>query len=176
MREQRQNRLKRQLTAALFAALLAVLSPLSVPFWGGVSLTMQTFLVALGGYLLGPLWGAVGVGLYLLLGAVGLPVFAGWQSGPVALFGPTGGFLAGFFPLVCLCGRATKARWPLLWGLTGLALCHVCGVLWAAALQIAPLSRAVWVLSAPYWLKDGLSVAAARWLAPRFHRVLPKSI
>lgn len=81
--------------SSLFAALTAVCAWISLPI-PPVAFTLQTFAVGLTLGILGGKWGTVSILLYLLLGAVGLPVFSGFQSGAVALPGPTGGFLWGF--------------------------------------------------------------------------------
>ena len=80
--------------AALFAALMALCAWISVP--APVPFTLQTFALFLAPGLLGGRLGAAAVGAYLLLGAFGLPVFAGFSGGIGALLGPTGGFLLGF--------------------------------------------------------------------------------
>lgn len=93
---------------AIFAAILAVLSQLSIPLPTGVPATLQTLAVALLGFVLGGWSSAASVILYIFLGAIGLPVFAGFKGGFAALFGPTGGFIFGFIPLALLCGFATQ--------------------------------------------------------------------
>ncbi|MBW6468974.1 MAG: biotin transporter BioY [Coriobacteriia bacterium] len=82
-------------TAALLAALLAASAWISVPV-GAVPVTLQVFVVLLAGLLLTPRGALAAVGVYLLLGAAGLPVFAGGLGGAGVLAGPTGGYLWGF--------------------------------------------------------------------------------
>ena len=77
---------------ALFAALLAVCAWLVIPI-GDVPFTLQTFGVFAALGLLGGKRGTIAIAVYLLLGAVGAPVFAGFKGGPGALFGATGGCL-----------------------------------------------------------------------------------
>ena len=81
--------------SSLFAALLAVCAWICIPV-GDIAVTLQTFGVALALLLLGGKWGTVSIGIYLLLGMVGLPVFSGFRGGIGALAGVTGGFLWGF--------------------------------------------------------------------------------
>lgn len=70
---------------------------LSFPIPGSeVPVSMQTLAVILAGALLGPVRGGAAIGLYLLAGGLGLPVFAAGKSGVEILLGPTGGFLLGF--------------------------------------------------------------------------------
>ena len=75
---------------ALFAALIAVCSFITVPM-PGVPFTLQLFGVAMALSFLGGREGTLAVAVYLLLGLCGVPVFSGFRAGPAALFGPTGG-------------------------------------------------------------------------------------
>ena len=81
--------------ASLFASLTAVCAWISIPI-PPISFTLQTFAVFLTLAVLGGKWGTVSILLYLLLGVVGLPVFAGFRGGISALLDATGGFLWGF--------------------------------------------------------------------------------
>lgn len=152
----------------LLAALLAVLSQVSFPLPSGIPVTLQTFAVALCGFVLGPKLGVLSVGVYLALGAVGLPIFAGFSGGAGAFAGMTGGYLWGFLFMALLCGLGTVAekRWaavPL--GIGGLALCHLCGaVQFAAVASVSPWA-ALLTASAPYLIKDVASVVLAYLVA-----------
>jgi biotin transport system substrate-specific component len=89
--------LKRMVFAALFASLTAVGAYVKIPLpFTPVPVTMQVFFVLLAGSMLGSRWGTISMVVYLLLGLAGFPVFAGGSSGMGVLFGPTGGYLAGF--------------------------------------------------------------------------------
>ena len=72
--------------AALFAALTAVCSQIQIPL-PMVPINLALFAVHLCGALLGAKWGALSMCAYVLLGAVGVPVFSGFASGPAVLFG-----------------------------------------------------------------------------------------
>jgi biotin transport system substrate-specific component len=86
---------RRTATTALLAALLAGSTLFAIPLQP-VPITMQVFIVVLIALLVEPAWAALAVGTYLLIGAAGLPVFAGFHGGVSKLVGPTGGFLFGF--------------------------------------------------------------------------------
>jgi biotin transport system substrate-specific component len=86
---------RRTATTALLAALLAGSTLLSIPLQP-VPITMQVFIVVLIALLVEPAWAALAVGTYLLIGAAGLPVFAGFHGGVSNFVDPTGGFLFGF--------------------------------------------------------------------------------
>lgn len=88
--------------SAVFAAVIAVMAQLSIPLPGGVPLTLQTLGIMLAGIVLGPRRGTLSVLIYILLGAIGLPVFAGFKGGLSSVIGPTGGFIISFW-VVSLC-------------------------------------------------------------------------
>ncbi len=156
----------------LFAALIIVCTHLSIPLPSGVPLTLQTFAVALGGFLLGPVYGTLAVAVYLLLGAAGLPVFSGFAGGIGRFAGPTGGFLWGFLLLACGCGLGGRRSLPLrfLPGLAGLLLCHLLGALWYARSAGLAFPAAAAAVSLPFLPKDIASLA----LALAFARLLEK--
>src|SRR3989338_9014662 len=88
------NKLKGMVFAALFAALTAAVAWFKIPLpFTPVPITLQTLVVLLSGAMLGAYYGSLSMIIYLILGAIGLPVFAGGASGIGVLFGPTGGYL-----------------------------------------------------------------------------------
>jgi biotin transport system substrate-specific component len=98
-----------------FTAVIAVLSWISIPMPLGIPTTLQTFAVPLAGIILGPKKGTIAVLTYVLIGAVGVPVFAGFSGGIGSLFGLSGGFIWAF-PLMALCAGlgAKKGTIPAL--------------------------------------------------------------
>lgn len=90
--------LKPLVFSALFAALTAAVAPFKIPLgFTPVSITLQTLMVLLSGAMLGPYYGALAMILYVVVGALGFPVFAGGGSGIGVLIGPTGGYLISYF-------------------------------------------------------------------------------
>ena len=81
---------------AIMAALTAVMAQISIPMPMGVPMTMQTFAITLAAVILGSKKGALSILVYVLMGAVGIPVFAGFSGGIQNLIGPTGGFIISF--------------------------------------------------------------------------------
>jgi len=81
---------------ALFAALTAAGAFIAIPV-GPVPIVLQNLLALLSGLVLGPLMGSAAVGLYLLAGLLGFPVFSGGGGGIARFAGPTGGYLVGYF-------------------------------------------------------------------------------
>lgn len=178
MRIQYKNKLQKMVMVAVFAAVMAVLSQISIPLPTGVPVTLQTFAVALCGYVLGLGMGGTALAVYLALGAVGLPVFAGFGGGVGAFLGVTGGFLWGFFVMSLLCGlgaRQTRKWLALLLGLVGLLLCDVCGAIQFALVMSTSLSQAFLIACLPYLIKDIVSVVIGYFAAQAILYSLKKS-
>ena len=178
MRIQYKNKLQKMVMVAVFAAVMAVLSQISIPLPTGVPVTLQTFAVALCGYVLGLGMGGTALAVYLALGAVGLPVFAGFGGGVGAFLGVTGGFLWGFFVMSLLCGLGAKQtrKWlALLLGLVGLLLCDVCGAIQFALVMSTSLPQAFLIACLPYLIKDIVSVVIGYFAAQAILYSLKKS-
>ena len=145
---------------SLCVAILAVISQLAIPI-GPVPLTLQIFVVSLMGYFLKAKNGTVAILVYILLGAVGVPVFASLQGGLGILISYTGGFIFGYIPLVLLCGIG-KSRWQkILLGVCGLLLCHTAGVLQYMLLSHLSIWASFVAVSLPFILKDVALVVCA---------------
>ncbi len=165
---------KSLVTIGMFTALVAVLSILEIPSPTGVPFTLQTFAIALCGFVLGFKQGTLCVFLYVLLGAIGVPIYAGMTGGLGKLLGVTGGFLFGFIPMATLCGLkkdSSNKVLPILLGLIGLILCHILGSLQFSLIMTAKNNSeisfisAVLTVSVPYLAKDILSVIGAYFVS-----------
>jgi len=151
--------------ASLLAALIAAGAYLALPI-GPVPIVLQNFFVFLSGLLLGPRWGAASVGVYLMAGALGLPVFAGGIGGIGRFAGPTGGYLLGYLPAVYVIGwisKKSKGRGALdvLAMVCGSIVIYTCGVSWLKILSGMTLAKTLAVGMYPFILGDGLKIAAA---------------
>ena len=171
--------LHRQITAALLAALLAVISPFYIPLYG-VPLTLSTFGVYLCALLAGGGWGTAAVGIYLLLGAVGIPVFSGFTGGFQVFAGPTGGFLLGYLPCVLLAGWLCQhfGQKPFLWGLSllcGTVLLYACGTAWYMAHANLSLRIALLTCVVPFLPWDAVKLVAAVSLAYPVKKTLQRA-
>lgn len=158
----------------MFAAVLAVLSQISFPLPSGVPVTLQTFAVALAGFVLGWKYGLACTAVYILLGAVGVPVFAGFCGGLNVLVGMTGGFIWGFLFMVAACGYAYSRNYVvrIVLPLVGLAICHLLGVLQFMAVMGMGFGESFVLVSVPYLVKDVLSVVLGYFVAKAIHRGL----
>ena len=151
--------------AALFAALTAVGAYMALPI-GPVPVVMQNLFVFLAGLILGGRWGLASVGLYLLAGAVGMPVFAGGTGGVGRFFGPTGGYLIGYIPAVFLIGwiaqkSGERPLGDILAMLCGTAALYSCGLVWLKVLTGLPWPKALAVGMLPFLPGDALKIAVA---------------
>lgn len=133
-----------------------------------VPLTLGTFAVLLVGATLGPARGAAAVASYAALGAVGVPVFAGFGSG---LGGPTTGYILGYLPAAVLLGAAARRGWDRHAGLLAVAfvaasaVIYVGGVAWMLVLGI-DLRTAFLTGVVPFLVGDALKAAAVACLLP----------
>ena len=168
---------KRMTRIALCAALLAPCAWLSVPTQP--PFTMQTFGVFLTLLLLGAKDGTIAIGLYILLGALGVPVFSGFNGGMGALMGPTGGYIVGFL-LICLifgllCGKGAGLWLKALALLLGLVVCYAFGTLWFVKVY-GDMKGPISTLSAlsmcvfPFIVPDLAKLALALWAGKRLEK------
>lgn len=164
--------------AGMFAAVLAILSQISIPIPSGVPVTMQTFAVALTGFVLAWKLGVVSTLVYILLGAVGVPVFTGFHGGVQVLVNYTGGFIWGVIVMVFLCGvaaeKSNKAVAALL-SLAGLAVCHLFGVIQFMFVMKRGFVESFLLASAPYIIKDIISVVLAYMIGSQIRKRLLKA-
>ena len=96
--------------AGLFAAVIAIMAQISIPMPGGVPMTMQTFAVTLAAIVLGANLSTVSTVIYLILGAAGVTVLAGFTGGLAKFVGPTGGFLISFPLMAFVIGWGVEHR------------------------------------------------------------------
>jgi len=105
----------------------------------------------------------------------GVPVFSAFRGGLGVMLGYTGGFLWGFLPLTVLCAWGTVLRnktAAVFTGMIGMLLCHVSGVLQYAVITGSGIMQSVFLVSAPYILKDVVCVAAGYFAANAVQRAL----
>ena len=95
---------------ALFTAVIAVMAQISIPMPLGVPMTMQTFAITLAAVVVGAKLSTISTTIYLLLGAVGVPVLAGFSGGLSKFVGPTGGFLISFPLMAFIIGFGVEHR------------------------------------------------------------------
>jgi biotin transport system substrate-specific component len=162
--------------ASLMAALVAAGAYLAIPI-GPVPIVLQNLFIFLAGLLLGPGWGTASVGVYLLAGILGLPVFAGGVGGIGRFAGPTGGYLLGYLPAVCVIGfisnvSQTNVVRDLLAMICGSLIIYACGVSWLNILTGMTLGKTLAVGMYPFLPGDALKMAVAVPIAKALRPVI----
>lgn len=171
---------------AMGVALISVCSWISVPSLlpTMVPFTMQTFAICLVTALFGLRLGILAVGCYILLGAVGAPVFAEFSGGLAALLGTTGGYIVGFLFTALAVGIAVdtlgrKTPVLIIAMAIGILLCYTFGTAWFVIVYTKN-SGAIGVATAlawcvvPYLIPDTIKLALATILTKRLYPLLSK--
>ncbi|MDR3281287.1 MAG: biotin transporter BioY [Synergistaceae bacterium] len=119
----------------LFTALTVVMAQISIPMPLGVPMTMQTFAISLAGVMLGAKKGFLSTLIYVMLGIIGIPVFASFTGGLGIVLGPTGGFIISFPLMAWLIGFGSdKGKWPLVAGIAaGTVVNYIVGMIFFTA-------------------------------------------
>jgi biotin transport system substrate-specific component len=170
---------------AAFAALISACAYIgAIPVGGaGVPITLQTFGVMLAGCVLGPVRGFLAVSLYLLLGLIGLPVFAEHSSGPAVFSGPSAGYLYAFPIAAALAGflvkyvareRRTRAIWVFCCSMAGSVLViHPLGII-GMKLYFDVSWHEAFTYDTPFWIGDLLKTTLVALVAAEVHRAFPQ--
>ena len=195
--DMRNSKLTDMILIGLFAALIAVCAQIQIP--AAVPFTLQTFAIFLAVGLLGGKRGTVSVVIYILLGMVGLPVFAGFKGGIAALLGTTGGYIIGFIfsallmwaiekPVSSLFGKETgadskknifrKMAGAAISMILGLIVCYIFGTAWFVIVYtntkepIGILTALGWCVF-PFIIPDLIKIALALVLTLRLRKFVP---
>jgi len=163
-------KVKSMALCGLFTAVLAICAWISVPMGDSV-ITLQTFGIFLTLGLLGGKRGTLAILVYLLLGAVGAPVFSGFRGGLGALLGTTGGYIFGFMLTSLIYWLITSTKdtplTRLLAIVLGLLLCYACGSYWYMSqyLSAGSVTLGLVLLNCvvPYLIPDAVKLILA-WL------------
>ena len=150
---------------ALFAALICVAAPYSVQV-GPIPITLATFAIYLAGAILGGKRGMIAVAVYIMLGAVGLPVFSNFQGGFGVLFGPTGGYIIGYIPLVLITGvfaemntKINRAVITVIGMVLATAALYAFGTVWFMIVSGKDLITALSLCALPFIPGDAIKIA-----------------
>ena len=165
---------------ALLTALLCLCAPYSFPV-GPIPVTLATFAVYLIGTLLPPVFAVQSVGVYLLLGLCGVPVFSGFRSGAGVLLGATGGYLIAYLPAAFLTAFLLRRPHPKLWQypaamLASTAVIYAIGTAWYILATGTAFLPACLACVVPFLPGDVLKIAAVTAIAPTLRRYLGRAI
>ncbi len=175
-----QTRTHDMVLISLFAALTAICSWISIP--AAVPFTLQTMAVFLAVGLLGGKRGVLCILIYILLGAMGLPVFSGFSGGLGILFGTTGGYIMGFLLSALLMWALEPLTSKKSWGLIvsmilGLLVCYAFGTVWFRMVYLkttGPVGLMTvlgWCVF-PFIIPDAIKIAIAYVLTLRLRKVV----
>lgn len=174
--------LRATVAAAGFTALISIGAYISIPL-GPVPIVLQNFFVLLCALLLGSRIALSSVFVYLFLGALGLPVFAGGTGGIAHFFGPTGGYLISYLPAVVVTGaiahRITKSKGPshlrpaflqFIALIAGTLCIYLIGVPWLKFTTQMSWKAALGAGLLPFLIGDFLKIVVAFFIARTFSR------
>lgn len=168
---------------ALFAAVLAVGSWISIPLpFTPIPINLGTLAVILTGALLGWKYGTLSVLIYILLGAVGVPVFAGFTGGIGHIAGPTGGYIIGYITSALICGIIMQLfyedrKWWVIAvaALLGTASCYILGTIWFMILTNNTLAASLSMCVIPFLPGDAFKIIVAVITVPLLKKALSRT-
>lgn len=177
------NKTYDMICVAMFAVIMAVCSWISIPTL--VPFTMQTFALFLAFGVLGGKRGTLVVVIYVLLGAVGVPVFAGFSSGLGVLMGTTGGYVLGFLLSGLLYWSLERLLGEKIWVralsmVLGMVTYYVFGTIWFMVVYTQNtgaigLSAVLGWCVFPFLLPDSIKMVLALILSDRLKKIVKKS-
>ena len=160
---------------AMFAVIMAVCSWISIPT--NIPFTLQTFAVFLAVGVLGGKYGTMSVLVYLLLGAVGVPVFAGFSGGLGIMLGVTGGYIVGFLFSALVMWLIEALLGKKIWVLSlsmvlGLIVCYAFGTIWFVKVystggESISFAGALGMCVVPYIIPDVIKIVIALAISKR---------
>ena len=172
---------------ALCAAVTCILAPLSVPLAGEVPISLATFAVLLSGILLGAKLGGLSQLIYVLLGSVGVPVFAGWTGGIGITLGITGGYIIGYIPMAFVAGLlyyrfgrnesgSRKYAAMIISMILATAALYFIGTAWFIAQTKMTLAASLTACVIPFLPGDLIKIVAVMLIAPPIEVALKKAV
>ena len=168
-------RTKKIVLIGLMTAVTCILGPLSIPLpFSPVPISLTNFAIFLAVFILGMKDATISFIIYLLLGAVGVPVFSAFSGGLGKLVGPTGGYLFGFIFLALIMGffmeHFDRKIVPTIIGMIiGMAVCYIFGTVWLAKLMSLSFNEALALGVLPYLAGDVAKIIIAVIAGPRLY-------
>lgn len=146
--------------------MICIFAPMSV-YLGIIPFSLATFAVYIAASVTDVRTGCAAVVLYVIIGAVGFPVFSGFTGGFQRLFGMTGGYIIGYIPCSIVIGiiidkleLRDKFKFPFAMAV-GTAVCYAFGTLWYMLMSGVSFLHALSVCVVPFLLTDSVKIAAA---------------
>lgn len=177
---------KEMALTGVMTALLAILAPVAIPLSTEVPISLATLVVMLNGALLGKRFGTLSVLIYIILGMIGIPVFAGYSAGAGIVFGMTGGYILGYLPLAYLTGwiyemgRAEKGMKHFACLAAGMVVGNVVlylfGTIWFMQYTGMGLMPSLAACVLPFLPGDFLKMAVVCVLVPRLENAAMRTV
>lgn len=161
---------------ALFAALTAIFSQIQIPL-PNIPINLALLAVFMAGAILGAGYGTTSMIVYVLLGAVGVPVFAGFKGGLGTITGATGGYIVGYIVCAFIIGIVIRYTGAEIYNIAiaiiiGLAVCYTLGTVWFIILTGNSLISSLSVCVLPFLPGDAIKIGLASILSVRLRNVV----
>ena len=159
------NQLKNIIISTIFASILCVLSPISIPV-GIVPITFASFVIYIIGALFKPIYAFLTVFIYIFIGVLGLPVFSYFQGGFHVLVGPTGGFIIGYLIAVLIISfiininKESKILYPISM-LIGTLVVYIIGSIYYMLIMDVSLVASIIICIVPFIIGDIVKIILA---------------
>lgn len=174
----RKNKIYILSTTAVMTAVTCVLAPMSIPI-GPVPISFTNLAIYLSLYLLGWKMGTISYLMYLLIGAIGVPVFSGFSGGLGKLLGPTGGYIIGFIPMAIISGlvieKYNNRIFQFVAMVLGTAVCYVLGTAWFCVIMDVGVAAALGMCVIPFIPGDIAKIILALMVGPVLRNRLRKA-
>ncbi len=157
--------IRKTATVGILAALICVFSPLSIPF-GAIPISLSTLTIYIVSSSVNKKYSVTAVAIYILIGAVGLPVFSSFTGGLQCITGYTGGYIIGYIPCAFIIGMLTdrfesnKIIYPISM-IAGTSVCYLFGTLWYMHRAVCGLTEALAVCVLPFIIGDIIKITVA---------------
>lgn len=165
--------------SALCASIIVILSQITIPL-GTIPITGQTLAIGIVATILGAKFGTISVCIYILLGIIGLPVFAGFSSGIGILLGPTGGFIIGFIPAAYITGLYIERMGTNYFNGVIANVLGACIILLIGMIQLKYILGVTWTTAfitgvVPFIFVGILKAVLAAWIGVKIRQQLLKN-
>lgn len=167
---------KNLVVCALMAALTAVFSQIAVPI-GPVPINLALLSIFVAGAFLGPVYGTLSQLVYVLLGAISIPVFANFSGGLGIIVGPTGGYIIGYIFTAFITGIIIKKSnksilMYIIAMVLGLVACYSLGTAWFIYVTKRTLIESLTLCVFPFLIGDAVKIALAIVITKRLEKVI----
>lgn len=153
---------------AMFSAIICIIAPWSIFATSLIPISLATFILYITASILPPAKATMSVVVYILLGAIGLPVFSGFSGGMGKILGPTGGYILGYIPMVFIIALLIqllpkKFMYPIAM-ILGTAILYTFGTIWFMYQQQVSLAAALSSCVVPFLIGDVVKIVSASLL------------